>query len=129
MTVKTVRDYYLSVLADNNIATTKEGDVYEPSVRGLVVRVKVVPRETTNATLGTTGKQSLGGLVSMEIIAPRTGLSTAETLASQIIDLFTPGGQTLDDGHLIVYSTWQEASREEPAHIRLPIFSRWEQIK
>lgn len=129
MSTTTIREYYTDLLTSNNITFVTEGENYEHSVRDTIVRVKIIPRETTNATLGVTGKKLLAGLVSMEIIAPRAGLSTAETLASTIIDLFVPGSHTLSDGHLIIYSTWVEASREEPAHIRLPILSRYEQFR
>lgn len=128
--IKYVRNHFKDIvvgLVPEDVLVTTEGDVSKPDAKETRIRMKVFPRETTNVTIGIGNIKEAGGLVQMDVIAPRMeGFDYVADLSADLVDGIQRGTAQLTGlGQLIVYSVWADAVMEEPAYLRVPVYIRW----
>lgn len=129
--INDVREYYTSLI--DNVApslTQETTKVVSTSAREWKSRIKVLPRETIQAGIGQVRLQEFGGLVTIDVIAPRSAtLRELEDMADSIINAIPTNSQVITPkAQLITYTVWQEALREEETYTILPIWIRWEAL-
>lgn len=127
-TTTNIRAYFATALTSLNLDNlTQEGQRSDTQANQTWTRVKMLPNETVNRTLGGQNKR-LTGLVQIDVFVPRLkGLSAAEVIADSLIASFPSTSSSLVDGsQIIIYSAWQEGVREEPAYLHIPVMVRYE---
>lgn len=130
--ISDIRDFYNEKIQtaltgiQSSAITTWAGDVSKPTADQTRVRLKVLPRETTNVGAGVNSLRDAGGLVQCDVIGPRKdGIDNVTVIAEAIINGISRGSEQLESGQLITYSVWLEGVSEEPAYLRVPVFIRW----
>lgn len=123
-----VRNCYLNIIktAVPTVDVIVEGTTFKQQANKQVVRVKVLPRETTNVSLGVNPTMQAGGLVAVEVFGPkRDGVEPVEDLCQQIVTAVLLGSTPVTSGQLQTLSAWAEATNEDDIYLRGVVFIRW----
>lgn len=116
----------LSAALDTSVNLIQEGTLAKLNPTSINVRVKILPRESTNPGLGPTGLREDGGLVQIDVIGAQSlTLAALESVGSSILTTFNPASSEQSFGKLVIWNSWANTLSEENPYLRLPIMLRW----
>lgn len=111
-------------------AIASEGVTYTKKLGTPWVRMKMLPNETINDSIGVNFVQTLSGLAQFDIFysrnpAPDVAITSCRTVAEAIVTSFLPATHVDGSDQIIFDNVWVEASREETAWIQMPVMVRY----
>ncbi len=129
MSITVVRNQLLSTLGGATaLRVIAEGENFTPKTADFpFVRFSIVPRETTNETLGTGSINREHGLANATVWHTRlgnsidAGLSVAETIK----DAFRQQIFNLTNNQLVINSSWIETAIHDTTCVGVPVLIRW----
>lgn len=111
-------------LATLSLPTASEGKDYKPTNSTLYVRPTILPADTTQAELGSSGQDENLGIYQVDVFAPiDTGHGVAVTQADAIADAFARGTTlTYNSVNVRIRGVSRGAGRRDGAWYIVPVF-------
>lgn len=131
MSIKNVHAVLQSAVADiAGLPTLQRENTRNTNQQAAWSRFSLLPAETSQATLGDTGKERLNGLAQIDIFTPvDTGVTTALTKAELILAAFPRGTELTISGQIVrIDRCWVETASQDGKHYHTPVQIRWHSL-